>query len=159
MGAIHTRIFDGTDEDPKAKMRRYVIMLVALAVIVVGGGFWAYFSFLHVPEEKAAERFFHDLEAGDSQQAYRLWHADAGHYSYKDFLDDWGPTGLYGPIKSFRLEGATSPPHGGSGVVVTAEVSPYTPFPEDSDFQKTRYTKEVRLWVETHDKSLSFPPF
>ncbi len=105
MSAIHTRIFDGTDEDPKSKMRRYVIMLVALVVILVGGGFWAYFSFLHVPEEKAAERFFRALEAGDTQQAYQLWHADAAHYSYKDFLDDWGSTGSIRPHKELSFGG------------------------------------------------------
>ncbi len=161
MGAIHTRIFDGTDEDPREKKRRYLIMLAALIVLVIGGGLWMWFDFLHVPEEKAAERFLNSLTAGDTQRAYQLWKADPAHYSYKDFLADWGDdsNSYYGPVKSYRIEGASSPPRGGSGVVVTVEVNRYAPFPDGSDIQKSRYTKEVRIWVESHDKSLGFPPF
>jgi len=44
------------------------------------------------------------------------------------------------------------------GIIVVVEVSPYQPFPDDSDVAKSRRTREVRLWVETRDKSLGFPP-
>ena len=44
------------------------------------------------------------------------------------------------------------------GIIVVVEVSPYQPFPDDSDVAKSRRTREVRIWVETRDKSLGFPP-
>src|SRR5713101_2880113 len=34
------------------------------------------------------------------------------------------------------------------GIIVVVEVSPYQPFPDDSDVAKSRRTREVRIWVE-----------
>ena len=96
------------------------------------------------------------VDSGNYQQAYQIWKAH-GTYSYQDFLADWSLQGYYGPIRSFRLESAEEPPAGGSGVIVVVEISSVTPFPEDKDPQSAR-NREVRLWVEASDQSLSFPP-
>jgi hypothetical protein len=40
---------------------------------------------------------------------------------------------------------------------VTVEISPYSPYPDQNDPKSSR-TKEVQIWVERSDKSLSFPP-
>ncbi len=61
-------------------------------------------------------------------------------------------------MKSYHIETAAAPKRSGSGVIVVVEVSPLAPFPDDNDAAKNRRTKEVRIWVETKDKSLSFPP-
>src|SRR5207245_4395624 len=65
------------------------------------------------PEKKAAEHFFNALVVGDTQLAYQIWKPQGSSYSYSDFLDDWGPSGYYGPIKSYRIESAQAPPRGG----------------------------------------------
>jgi hypothetical protein len=43
-------------------------------------------------------------------------------------------------------------------VIVTVEVSPYSPFPANNDEAKQNKTKEVRLWVQFKDQSLGFAP-
>ncbi len=152
-------LFDSTSEEPAAKKRRYLIM-VAAAVILGGlGVWWLIFGYFHIPERKAAGRFFDALSAGNTELAYKLWQPEPNHYPYKDFLDDWGVNGIYGPVKSYQIESIASPAKGGSGVVVVAEVSPFQPFPDPNDLPKSRSTKEVRIWVETTSKALSYPPF
>jgi hypothetical protein len=152
-------LFDGTSEDPKSKMRRYGITLAAAVVLAGLGTWWLFTGYLHVPERRAATRFFNALSAGNTELAYKLWQADANHYKYSDFLDDWGENSAYGPVKSYKIESVASPARGGSGVIVVAEVSPFQPFPDPNDLPKSRSTKEVRIWVESGNKSLSYPPF
>jgi hypothetical protein len=152
-------LFDSTSEDPHAKMRRYAIMMIAGVVLAGAATWWLVFGYLHIPERSAASRFFDALSAGNTELAYKLWQAEPKHYPYKDFLDDWGGNGIYGPVKSYQIESVSSPTKGGSGVVVVAEVSPYQPFPDSNDLPKSRSTKEVRIWVESSNKSLSYPPF
>ncbi len=147
-------LLDSTSEEPRSKLRRYAISGLALALLVALS-LWYVFRFY--PEKKAVERFLDALVAGDTQRAYQIWKPSAS-YSYKDFLDDWGPTGYYGPVKSSHIETAENPRGGGSGVIVVVVVSPDQPFPAESDVAKNRRTKEVRIWVERSDKSLGFPP-
>ncbi len=147
-------ILDSDVEEPKSKLRRYALTAAAL-VLLIGGFLWYHFRFY--PEKQAAARFFDALAAGDTARAYQLWKPNP-NYAMKDFLDDWGPSGYWGPVKSYQIETAVSPKHGGSGVIVVVEVSPLAPFPDGSDAAKNRRTKEVHIWIETKDKSLSFPP-
>ena len=147
-------LLDSTAEEPRSKLRRYVISGLALTLLVVLS---VWYLFRLYPEKRAVERFLDALVAGDTQRAYQLWKPSAS-YAYKDFLDDWGPTGYYGPVKSYHIETALNPRGGGSGVIVVVELSPDQPFPGDNDAVKNRRTKEVRIWVEHQDKSLGFPP-
>ncbi len=151
-------LFDGTSEDPGAKKRRYAIMAATAVVLGALAIYWLIFGYLHMPERKAASHFFDTLCAGNTELAYKLWQPSHA-YEYKDFLDDWGPSGMYGPVKSYQIESVNAPTKGGSGVIVVAEVSPFAPFPDPNDIAKTRSNKEVRIWVESSDKSLSYPPF
>jgi len=146
-------LLDSDSEEPKSKLRRYVISALALALLLSFGG-WYLFRFYS--EKKTVERFLNAVVAGDMQRAYQIWKPQ-GSYSYKDFLEDWSPTGYYGPVKSYHIEAAQKPKDA-SGVIVVVELSPYQPFPTDNDPVKNRRTKEVRIWVERKDKSLSFPP-
>lgn len=142
-----------TAEQAQSKARRLIFAAVALlaAVIVL-----AWYVFRFTPEKHAVERFFDALVAGDAARAYELW-KPAASYKMEDFLADWGPNGYYGPVKSYRIE-STSARAGASGVDVVIEISPYAPFPAPEDVEKSRRTRRVRLWVESKDKSLSFPP-
>jgi len=146
-------LFDRDAEEPEAKLRRYILTGIALAALVAIG-LWYVLRF-HT-EKKTAEGFLQALVASDTQQAYRIWKPQPT-YSYQDFLEDWGPTGYYGPVKSYRIETAQQPKRA-SGVIVVVAVSPYESFPEDNETEKHQRTKEVRIWVERKDQSLSFPP-
>ncbi len=142
-----------TAEQAQSKARRLIFAAVALLAAAI---LLAWYLLRYTPEKHAAERFFDALVAGDTARAYQLW-KPAPSYKMEDFLADWGPNGYYGPVKSYRIVSASSRA-GASGVDVVLEVSPYAPFPAPEDVEKSRRTRRVRLWVESKDKSLSFPP-
>lgn len=150
-------VFDSSEEHPPAKVRRYVISGVAFLVLL----FFAYQYLMRFHTEKrTVNQFMSAIVAGNMEQAYRMSNPSSS-YSMKDFLDDWGPDGYYGPVKSFHIENAEEEKRGtekASGVNVTVEVSPYAPFPPDNDVAKQTKTKEVRLRVEYKDQSVGFAP-
>jgi len=154
-GDTFVGILDGGAEEPKSKALRYVITSVAL-VVLLSIGVW-FFFLRYITEKHTVERFMNAVVAGDSQQAYQVWHAHPG-FSYQDFLSFWGPNGYYSPMKSYRIESAEVPPKGGSGVVVTVEISGYSPFPKPEETVKSAQNREVQIWIERSDQSLSFPP-
>jgi len=138
--------------DRKRRLKAFALVVLLLAVV---GILWYFLRFSS--EERAVAKFFDALTAGDTSRAYAIWQPEPS-YQMADFLADWGPNGYYGPVKSYRIVSAEQPRHGGSGVIVTVEISPFSPMPEAGDVEKSRRTRQVRLWVETHSKSLSFPP-
>jgi hypothetical protein len=146
-------LLDSSEEHPHSKLRRYIITAVTFLILVTLGA-WHLLRF-HT-EKKTVAEFLTTLSAGQMEQAYHLWKPQPS-YSYNDFLDDWGPNGYYGPVKSFRVV-ATERLKGASGVVVVVAVSPYQPFPADDDVTKQNKTKEVKIWVEFKDQSMSYPP-
>jgi hypothetical protein len=150
-------IFDSTEEHPQAKIRRYIITGIAFVALVAGG---CWYLLRYHTEKNSVRQFLNAVAAGNMEEAYRIW-KPVPTYSFKDFLDDWGPEGYYGPVKSFHMESAEEIKRGSqpvSGVVITVELSPYTPFPGNDDVAKQNKTKEVHLWVEFKDQSISFPP-
>ncbi len=153
-GDAFVGILDAGAEEPKSKALRYVISAVAL-VLLIAASLWYFLRY--TTEKHTVERFMQAIVAGDTQQAYQIWHPHAS-FSYQDFLSFWGPNGYYSPIKSYRLESAEVPPKGGSGVVVVVEISAYDPFPKPEETIKSAQNREVQLWVERSDQSLSFPP-
>jgi hypothetical protein len=122
---------------------------------LLGASLWYFLRY--TPEKRTVDRFMHAVVAGDSRQAYQIWHPHPG-FSYEDFLSFWGPNGYYSPIKTYRLESAEVPPKGGTGVVIVVEISAYDPFPKAEETVKSGQNREVQLWVERSDQSLSFPP-
>jgi len=147
-------ILDAGAEEPKSKALRYVISGVAL-VLLIAAGLW--YLLRYTSEKHTVEHFMDAVIAGNEQQAYQIWRPHPG-FSFDDFVSFWGPKGYYSPIKSYRLESAEVPPKGGSGVVITIEISGYDPFPKPEDAIKFAQNREVQLWVERSDQSLSFPP-
>ena len=152
-------LLDVGTEDPNARKKRYIVTAVIGVIVLIVGGWWFVFGFIHLPERHAASHFFDTVTAGNFQSAYQLVKADPAHYSYKDFMEDWGPAGYYGPVKSYRVESASAPDKAGSGIIVTVDVSPFQPFPDDNEVEKSSKTKEVKMWVESKDKSISISPF
>jgi hypothetical protein len=147
-------LLDATEEHPQSKLRRYLIMVVAL--LVIGGGTIWWLLRYH-GEKVAAYHFLNAVVTGNMPKAYGMW-SRSESYSQKDFEDDWGADGYYGPVKSFNVKGTYRPPDGSSGVVIIVDVSPYQPFPDKDDSLKQSKTKEVRLWVQFKDRSVQFPP-
>lgn len=139
-------------QPPSSKTPRFVVFG---AVIVLLIAFFVWRAVRYDAEEKIASTFFSTLAAGDMQQAYQLWQAMPS-YSFKDFQDDWGSGGYYGPVKSFKIDSASAPKDSTS-VAVTVSISPYQPFPK-RDPAKQSKTRKVIIWVDSKTHSLSFPP-
>ena len=127
------------------------VALVVLAAVVV------YLTFRFYPEQRAAQRFFDALVAGDTNGAYKLWKAGPS-YHLQDFLADWGANGYYGPVKSYKILKITAPKDSSNSVAVEVAISPFSPMPDASDAEKSRRTRVVTVWMNTEDKSFSFPP-
>jgi hypothetical protein len=125
--------------------------LVLLAVVAL------YFTFRFYPEQRSAQRFFDALVAGDVKTAYQLWKPQPS-YRIQDFLTDWGPHGYYGPVTSYKIIKISSPKDSSNSVAVEVSVSPFSPMPDASDAEKSRRTRVVTIWMNTEDKSFSFPP-
>jgi hypothetical protein len=147
-------LLDSIAEEPRSKTLRYTVSGVAL-VILLAFGFW-FFVLRFLTEKRTVGHFMDAVVAERFDAAFQIWKAH-GSYTYKDFLADWSLTGYYGPVKSYRIENAQLPLNGGSGLVVVVETSPYQPFPANQD-PKSGRNREVRLWVERSDQSMSFPP-
>jgi hypothetical protein len=139
------------EKNDKSRVLAFTIVALVMALAVV-----LWFTFRYYPEKKATAQFFDALLAGDTDKAYALWKPTAS-YRKDDFLADWGPAGYYGPVKSYKIMGATAPKKSDS-IAVNVALSPYSPLPESSDAEKSSKTRVVTLWVSPSDKSFSFPP-
>ena len=147
-------LLDSDAEEPKSKVLRWSITVLLLVVL---SGLTAWFFLRYQTEKTTAAQFFAALAAGDTKRAYELWKPGES-YTYERFLEDWGPSGEYGPVGSFRIVAAHRPTDrrtrmAASGVVVVVEISPRAPFDAS-----TPGIQEVQIWVERRDQSLSFPP-
>lgn len=145
--------------DSSSKSRPMIILGVTIVLIAIVILWW---TFRFYPEKRAAEHFFDALVAGDTATAYKIWKPGPS-YTMRDFLADWGSDGYYGPVKSYRIRDAKAPSgssliNGSNSVVVRADISPYSPFPDASDPEKSRKTRIVSLWIYSRDKSFTFPP-
>jgi len=148
-------LFEAGPEHPTSRKLRYAVSAVAL-VLLLSWGIW--FFFLRYSREKQTVKNFMDaVAANDMPKAYHIWNAHTD-FTLQDFIRYWGPNGFYSPIKTYRLERAEQLPNGSSGVVVTVEISGYEPFPTPQETIKFAQNREVSLWVEKSDQSLSFPP-
>ena len=143
-------------EEPKSQLLRYAVTAVALVILLTFGAWYGWYLFFFMPERRTVEHFMNAVRGGDLQMAYQIWKPHGSSYSFQDFTSDWGPKGYYSPLKSYRIETAEQPKDG-SGVIVVVEISPFQPFPPGNDPQSGR-NREISIWVERSDQSLSFPP-
>jgi hypothetical protein len=136
---------------------RPLAFTVAAIVLVAAVALWWIFRFY--PEKRAAEHFFDAVVAGDMNKAYELWKPQPS-YKMEDFLADWGPTGYYGPVKSYKILHEDSP-HGSNAVQIAVAISPFSPMPSPTDpaqQEKSHKTRVIAVWVVASDKSFTFPP-
>jgi|SRR5579862_1031986 len=145
-------LFEAPAYDPARERRRkftiaaVIIVVVAIACVV--------YAFRNWPEEHVVSQFFTALQNQNYEKAYGIWVADPNwkqhpekheRYSYNEFYRrDWGPSGDWGVIKSFHIDGSVRP-KGGSGVIVQVTIN--------------GRAEPARIWVEKSDKSLTFSPF
>jgi hypothetical protein len=137
----------------ESKSRALPFTIAALSIVAVILLWW---TFRFFPETHVAKGFLDAVVAGDLPKAYEIWKPGPS-YKMKDFEADWGPTGYYGPVKSYEIRRAVSRPNS-SGIAITVEVSPFTPMPTINEVEKSQKTKTIDLWVEKKDKSISFAP-
>jgi len=143
-------------DPPPEKSHKSQVLAFTIGGLVLTLAVVLYFTFRYYPEKKAAAQFFDALVAGDTDKAYELWKPTPS-YRKTDFLADWGATGYYGPIKSYKIMRAKAPDRSDS-IAVDVALSPYSPLPSSSDAEKSAKTRLVTLWVSPADKSLTFPP-
>ncbi|HWF39173.1 MAG TPA: hypothetical protein VG322_11675 [Candidatus Acidoferrales bacterium] len=147
-------LFDAVEEPKHQKHRRLTI--IGICVVVLGAGVLWWLLRFHA-ERVTVRNFMDAVVAGKMEEAYKIWKPSPS-YTLKDFQDDWGPNGYYGPVRSFNVKDSDYPKLS-SAVEVVVELSPYQPFPPKDDMLKQSKTKEVRLWVQSKDQSISFPPY
>jgi hypothetical protein len=135
--------------------RRPLKFVVGALVVIAAVVLW--YSFRFYPEQRAAQRFFNALVAGDTNAAYQLWKPQPS-YRVQDFTADWGPYGYYGPVKSYKILRLSAPEGSSNSVAVEVAVSPFSPMPDPQDGEKSRRTRVVTVWLNSNDKSFSFPP-
>jgi len=133
----------GAAEERRAKIARPIALWggSALGVALV---LWFVFHFV-IPnraEQREVKRFFQLLAAQNYKQAYAMWgctdEKPCPDYPLASFMRDWGTQAV--PPGAFEvLDGESC----GSGVIV------------DADGGKAG---DKRIWVESKDGSLSFPP-
>lgn len=144
-------LFDGDGEEPNSKVRRY-LLTVSFFIFAGAGTLWYFLRFQ--AEKNTVKGFMDTVVRGDMKAAYAIWKpADPKTYTFEEFVSDWGPQGYYGPVRSFRVTAAAQMKRSASGVVVAVELCPDAPFHNDP-----ARNKEVTIWVERRDQSLSFPP-
>lgn len=145
-------LLDASEYKPPSKIPR-VIALGVVALLVIA--FFVWRAVRYRAEEGTVRTFLTAVRDGNLEQAYHIWQPSES-YSFKDFNDDWGPKGYYGPVKSFEIE-SSSAPKNSNVVAVTFLLSPYAPFPKNDPAEQNK-TKTVTLWVEQHTQRISFPP-
>lgn len=142
--------------DTTRKSRPLAFTIAALVLVAIVALWWI---FRFYPEKRAAEHFFDAVVAGDMNKAYELW-KPLPTYKMEDFLADWGPTGYYGPVKSYKIIREDSP-RGSNAVQIAVAISPFSPMPSATDpaeQAQSQKTRVVAVWVVSSDKSFTFPP-
>jgi hypothetical protein len=146
-------LLDAKEFDPEkeSRKRKRLVLIITVVVIILFFGWW----FRYWPEEHTVGRFFDALQKQDFKTAYGVWMHDPNwpqhpgehaKYPFNDFYRDWGPGGEWGPIKTVKVNGAsTCPgPTPSSGVLVDVIVNDRT--------------QHAQVWVERSDRTLSYPP-
>lgn len=131
-------LLDATPPKPPRKIGRYIFAAVVVIII----GVVSYILFRNFPEERTVSHFLTVLEQGNDREAYQLWQPSPT-YTYADFLHDWGESGNYGKIRSFKILGSQS--KGAATVIVALTINDEQP--------------PLELVVDRKTKGLAFSPF
>lgn len=150
MPTMPSTIFTAPTYNPARERKRKLVTIVVVCVVVLAAGLAWWFRYW--PQEHQVDRFFDALQAKNYKAAYGVWMHDPAweqhpqqysRYPFPDFYSDWGPGGEWGLVNTHHVDCAASP-SGGSGVIVVVTVN--------------GRVQKALVWVETSDKTLSFPP-
>lgn len=134
-------------DEARARRRRTLIILVVFGVLILA---WVAYHLRNYPHRRTADKFFAALASQDLEHAYAIWMQDPdwkqhpskySNYSFGDFLQDWGPAGEWGHIKSYSINCSYS---SGTGVIVQATLN--------------QRAEHAYVWVDKSDKTLHFSP-
>jgi len=142
--------------DP-GKERRNRILLIVIAVIAL----IAVLGALKGPEwvarwkaDQVVKQFFSALESKDFEKAYGIWIADPEwkqhpqqhqQYGFSQFYVDWGPSGSWGAIQHFKIDGSAIPERSSTSIVVQVTIN-------------DRLADKAQIWVDRRDKTLTEMP-
>jgi hypothetical protein len=144
-------LLDAKEYHPERERRRKVrivsaiVAVIIIAVVAWLNRFW--------PQKHIADNFFSDLQKQNFEAAYGVYYHDPAwqqhpqshaQYPFNEFMQDWGPGGQWGLVKSYKIFGASNCPGGGSGVVV--------------DLIVNDRAEHAQLYVDKNDKTISSPP-
>jgi len=148
---MSTTLFDAQPYD-EAKHRRHQIWSVGVIIAVIAIAALIWFN-RYWPEERHVDRFFAQLQAKQYENAYGTWMNDPNwkqhpetykRYTFHAFYLDWGPSGEWGTIKTYKIVAAQKPRPEASGVVIGVRVN------------ERKNLCSIR--VEFKDKTLGFSP-
>lgn len=154
-------LFESKPYDPvAARKRRNRIIAIVAVVAVCAILAW---NFRHYPQEREVSQFFDALQQQNYEQAYAIWNHDPdwkqhpqkySQYGFQDFMKDWGPSGEWGIIKSYHIDGSAVP-KGGNGTTFDVTASGIVVVVTVND----RVAQKAHIWVENSDKTLGFSPY
>lgn len=148
---MSTSLFDAKPYDAALARRKRnriitaICIVVLLAILAWWFRFWSY--------EHKTSQFFSALQEQNYEKAYGLWMSDPNwkqhpekykKYPFGEFYLDWGPSGDWGLVKTFKVDAAINPDSRSSGVVVVVTVN--------------GRAEQACVWVEKNDKTMSYPP-
>ena len=68
------------------------LSLTILAIVLIVGAY----KFVNYREEGSVAQFLTNVRDGNYDAAYANWDIGEGHYTMKQFMEDWGKSGYYG---------------------------------------------------------------
>ncbi len=81
------------------------LSLTIMAILIVGG----VYKYINYREEGSVERFLTNVRNGNYDTAYANWDITDGHYTMKQFMEDWGKDGYYGKaVASAKISDSNS---------------------------------------------------
>jgi len=91
---------------------RLPLTIGVVAILLV----WGAWKFVNYREEGKVAEFLAEVRRGDYNAAYANWDNNGGHYSMKDFMEEWGTGGYYGKaLPTAKISDSNS--HGTSVIV------------------------------------------
>ncbi|HVT94608.1 MAG TPA: hypothetical protein VHD76_17305 [Bryobacteraceae bacterium] len=135
----------GSQEAQRAKRIRAIKIGSASGVLALILGLTLFFSFRNYREESEAKQFLQLLQAGQYQDAYKMWGCTEAHpcpnYPFTAFRDDWEKGAAHPDADTAALGSVESC---GSGVMIQVNYSQSSP---------------AMLWIERNTNVLSFSPW
>ena len=147
----------GAGKEQREKRTRRLVIIGAIAAGVLGLYLLTfqtpilerYIRFVQLlknhKEEKQVQTFLELLAKQDYKGAYALWGCTDSKpcrdYTFKNFMEDWGPKGTSTTAELFHTTRSRSC---GSGVILTVDSSS---------------NREEKLWVQKEDLIIGFSPY